>query len=236
MKALYADEKSPCCSLPRSGESEASLPFVSELRCEDMYMSCTESEELCEYADSRLEIEDLRLSFTGSMASGSSWVGTDGGDFVEAAAGGGDPTAFLGSGGIFFCNSSGDDTSPGRAGSGESMGFGTNRAPTESFLGGRAIVVAMLGRPGSLRGILKAGEVVEVGVAAVVVVVEGGEETTDTAASFCRGGGTGSAFEKRERPPVLGGSSVAVFHSMMNYQPDTFKWKEKIQDRDQVPV
>lgn len=48
--AVYADEKSLCCPSrcpsPRSGESEASLPFVSELRCEE-YM-CIESEEVFE--------------------------------------------------------------------------------------------------------------------------------------------------------------------------------------------
>lgn len=72
---------------------------------------------------------------------------------------GGDATAFLGIGGIFFCNSSGEETlagragRAGRAGSGEFIGFGMNRAPTESFLGGSAMVVAMLGSPGSFRGI-----------------------------------------------------------------------------------
>lgn len=39
----------------------------------------------------------------------------------------------------------------------------------------------------------------------------------DSGVVSCGGeGGMGSAFEKRERPPVLGANSVAVFHSMMN--------------------
>ncbi|KAH8199649.1 hypothetical protein TruAng_006179 [Truncatella angustata] len=116
---LYALYAFAPCSLtsPRpaslSGEREATLPLVTELPCEDL---CTESEEVFEYADNRLEMEETRFSFFASAIS--VWAGWAGGGGNDPTAGG-DPTAFLGIGGIFFW-SSGSDAFAGSAGNGSS--------------------------------------------------------------------------------------------------------------------
>lgn len=173
--ALYVLVKFSCPSLliaSLSGDSDASLPFESELLCEDL---CTESADVLEYADSRLDMDELRVSFDVSTAS---WL-------TGCAGEGACATAFLGMGGIFFCKI-GSDGLTGSAGNGELIGFGANRAPTLSFLGGNAAKAAMMGNGDEpVEDWLLMGDMVFWKVS-------------------CEGGGMGSAFEKRERPPVLG--------------------------------
>lgn len=100
---------------------------MTELPCDDLG---TESDDVFEYADNKLEIDDTRLSFLTSSMS------------FKSATGGGDATAFLGICGIFFC-SSGSEAFGGSVGVDSFSGLGANRAPTLLFLAGKAVVVAV---------------------------------------------------------------------------------------------
>lgn len=105
--------------------------MVSELDWDDLL---AEFDEDPEYADSRLEMDEFRLSSL-----------VDTGDWKAAWGGGGDPTAFRGIEGIFL-DRSGSLLVTGTAGRGESTCFGANLAPMLCFRGGKAATVDMLGR------------------------------------------------------------------------------------------